>query len=74
MKYFTLFTGTLICCLTTMSAQAYRGEDLAKGAKLSIIEARAIAQKTYPGILVDEQLEKLKGGSGDRKNIRRQIR
>ena len=43
---------------------AYTGEKLAKGAKVSIDEARAIALKAQPGTISDEELEQEKGGSG----------
>jgi uncharacterized membrane protein YkoI len=43
---------------------AYTGENLAKGAKISIDDARAIALKAWPGTITDEELEKEKGGSG----------
>ena len=43
---------------------AYTGEKLAKGAKVSIEQARAIAQQARPGAITDEELEREKGGSG----------
>src|SRR6478736_3155976 len=43
---------------------AYTGEKLAKGAKVSIEEARAIALKAQPGTISDEELEREGGGSG----------
>jgi hypothetical protein len=43
---------------------AYTGEKLAKGAKVSIDQARAIALKAKPGTISDEELEPEKGGSG----------
>ena len=46
------------------AAQAYTGEALAKQAKVSITEARAIALKAHPGKITDEELENEKGGSG----------
>jgi uncharacterized membrane protein YkoI len=42
----------------------YTGEEFAKAAKVSLAEARAIALKTFPGKIKDEELEKEKGGSG----------
>ena len=45
-------------------AFAYTGENLAKGAKINIDEARTIALKARPGTITDEELEKEKGGSG----------
>jgi uncharacterized membrane protein YkoI len=49
---------------STLPASAYTGEELAKGAKVSIADARAIALKAYPGKITDEELEKEGGGSG----------
>jgi uncharacterized membrane protein YkoI len=46
------------------SASAYTGEELAKNAKVSIVDARAIALKAFPGVITDEELEKEKGGTG----------
>ena len=43
---------------------AYTGEKLAKGAKVSIDQARAIALKAKPGTISDQELEREKGGSG----------
>lgn len=43
---------------------AYTGEKLAKGAKVSIEQARTIAQQARPGAITDEELEREKGGSG----------
>jgi uncharacterized membrane protein YkoI len=45
-------------------ALAYTGEKLAKDAKISIAEARAIALKAHPGKITDEELEREAGGSG----------
>ena len=43
---------------------AYTGEPLAKGAKVSIDQARAIALQARAGAITDEELEREKGGSG----------
>ena len=43
---------------------AYTGEKLAKAAKVSIDQARAIALKAKPGTISDQELEREKGGSG----------
>ena len=48
------------------AAQAYTGEALAKHAKVSITQARAIALKAHAGKITDEELEKEAGGSGMR--------
>ncbi len=41
-----------------LSAHAYEGEKLAKDVKVTIAEARAIALKTQPGKITEEELEK----------------
>lgn len=46
------------------TALAYKGEELAKQAKISLEQARKIALKAFPGKIVDEELEKETGGSG----------
>ena len=43
---------------------AYTGEELAKYAKVTLPEARAIALRAFPGKITDEELEKEEGGSG----------
>jgi uncharacterized membrane protein YkoI len=45
-------------------ATAYSGEELAKTAKVTLEDARAIALKARPGTVTDQELEKEKGGSG----------
>ena len=45
-------------------ATAYTGEELAKTAKVTLEDARAIALKARPGAITDQELEKEKGGSG----------
>lgn len=45
-------------------AFGYAGEELAPKARVSITEARAIALKTVPGDITDEELETEEGGSG----------
>jgi uncharacterized membrane protein YkoI len=45
-------------------AMAYTGEDMAKTAKVTLEDARAIALKARPGAITDQELEKEKGGSG----------
>lgn len=50
--------------MAAMSAEAYDGSQYAKEAKLTLHQARAIALKTYPGTVVEEELEHRKGGSG----------
>jgi uncharacterized membrane protein YkoI len=47
-----------------IAAFAYAGQELASGAQVRIDQARAIALKTVPGQIIDEELEKEEGGSG----------
>ena len=54
--------GSLI--IATPPASAYTGQELAKGAKITLDEARAVALKAHPGEITDEELEKERGGSG----------
>ena len=42
----------------------FTGDKLAKDARISLEEARAIALKSSPGEITDEELEKEGGGSG----------
>ena len=60
--YKVLIAGLLVS--TAMTVQAYTGEKLAKVAKIKLEEAREIAMKAHPGKIVDQELEKEKGGSG----------
>jgi uncharacterized membrane protein YkoI len=53
-----------LALLFAYPALAYTGEKLAKDAKISIAEARAIALKAHPGKITDEELEREAGGSG----------
>jgi uncharacterized membrane protein YkoI len=53
-----------LALLFVCPALAYTGEELAKGAKISIAEARAIALKAHPGKITDEELERESGGTG----------
>jgi uncharacterized membrane protein YkoI len=62
---FSLAGGAVIAlAMATIPAVAYTGQEMAKHAKVSITEARAIALKAHPGKITDEELEKEKGGSG----------
>lgn len=54
----------LVMLLGAVGAQAYTGEALAKHAKVTMAEARAIALKAHAGKITDEELEKEAGGSG----------
>jgi uncharacterized membrane protein YkoI len=55
---------TAVLLAITFPAMAYTGQELAKYAKISIRQARAIALKAHPGEIIDEELEKETGGSG----------
>jgi hypothetical protein len=62
-----LLVSAAICAFLVVGAgvvSAYTGEELAKDAKVTLPEARAIALKAFPGKITDEELEKEKGGSG----------
>lgn len=58
-QYGALSLALLLAC----PALAYTGEKLAKDAKVSIAEARAIALKAHPGKITDEELERESGGT-----------
>jgi hypothetical protein len=55
-RYGALSLALLFAC----PALAYTGEKLAKDAKVSMAEARAIALKAHPGKITDEELEYVK--------------
>jgi Peptidase propeptide and YPEB domain len=59
-RYGVLSLALLFAC----PALGYTGEKLAKDAKISIAEARAIALKAHPGKITDEELEREAGGTG----------
>lgn len=46
------------------AAKPLKGGQLARQAKISLSQARAIALHARPGTVTDEELEKEKGGSG----------
>jgi uncharacterized membrane protein YkoI len=46
------------------ASKPFTGEKLAKNAKITMADARAIALKAHPGKITDEELENEKGGSG----------
>ena len=52
---------SLLLMAGTLSAYAYDGEKLAKDAKITITEARAIALKAQAGKITEEELEKEDG-------------
>jgi uncharacterized membrane protein YkoI len=49
---------------SAIGAQAFTGKQYTKDATVSLEHAREIAVKVVPGKIVDEELEKGKGGSG----------
>ncbi|MDA8416824.1 MAG: PepSY domain-containing protein [Betaproteobacteria bacterium] len=53
----------LLCGVAT-TALAYKGDQYAKEATLTIEQARAEAIKAYPGTILEEELEHKLGGSG----------
>ncbi len=60
-----VMTGILATvAMLSLNALAYSGSEYEKEAKLTIIDAREIALKAYPGTVVDEELEHKLGGSG----------
>ncbi len=63
-KKIVLSALVVLCAAIPLAAQAYKGEHFAKDAKISIEAARTIALKAYPGKIIDEELEREKGGSG----------
>ena len=54
----------LVVLVCATEAEAYKGEQLAPKAKITIDQARSIAMKARHGTITDEELEKEKGGSG----------
>ena len=67
MRFAAMAFGLALAGLISVASShsfAYTGEKLAKEAKISIDEARAIALKARPGTITDEELEREKGGSG----------
>jgi len=46
------------------TAFAFKGQEYARQAKLTLPQARAVALKAVPGTVTDEELEKEPGGSG----------
>ncbi len=49
---------------TATAAHDFNGRQYAKDAKISLDDARRIAQKACAGVIVAEELEKESGGSG----------
>lgn len=57
-----ILAGTL--ALATLAAHATSAGELAKMAKVDMVQARQLALKAYPGKIIKEELEQEKGGSG----------
>ena len=61
----TVMIGLLTAAaMASLNAQAYSGSEYEKDAKITLQNARDIALKTYPGTVVDQELEHKLGGSG----------
>lgn len=63
-KMFGLAVLGLLMIGSVNGAKAYTGKELAKEAKVSLLNARSLALKAHPGKITDEELEKETGGSG----------
>ncbi|MFM9937827.1 MAG: PepSY domain-containing protein [Novosphingobium sp.] len=68
-----LMIGAAIIALTlgsaagaSISSTRYKGHELAKTVKITLVKARAAALKARPGKIIDQELEKEQGGSGMR--------
>lgn len=55
---------SLLLAAAAVAAQAASPAKLEAQAKVTMVNARAIALKAYPGKIVKEELEQEKGGSG----------
>ncbi len=62
LRVITLSLAGLFFC--TSAAMAFTGQKYAHEAKITLVQARAIALKTQPGKITDEELEREPGGSG----------
>jgi uncharacterized membrane protein YkoI len=58
-----LLSGTAMAGYDSTS-KTYDGQKLANRASVTILQARAIALKAHPGEIIDQELEKEKGGTG----------
>lgn len=54
----------IVLLAAAFSVHAFTGSQYAKEAKISLSQARAIALQAHDGRIVDEELEREKGGSG----------
>jgi uncharacterized membrane protein YkoI len=63
MKNSLLFVGFALLAASA-SATAFKGQEYAPAAKISLEAARGIALKARPGTITDQELERERGGSG----------
>ncbi len=63
-RHLTLLGSAVAIVALSQSALAYKGEELAAQAKVSLTQAREIALRARPGTITDEELERERGGSG----------
>jgi uncharacterized membrane protein YkoI len=63
MKNALLFVGFALLAASG-SAMAFKGQEYAPAATISLEAARGIALKARPGTITDEELEREHGGSG----------
>lgn len=64
---FGVICTALLCNLIAnvpMPARAYTGQDPALKAKVTLMQARAIALTAAPGVITDQELEREAGGRG----------
>ena len=59
-----IMLAALLALFASTPVFAFTGSQYAKEAKISLQQARAIATKACPGKIVDQELEREKGGSG----------
>ena len=58
------FAAAIVLSGSALGAQTFTGKQFIKDATVSLQHAREIALKVVPGKIVDEELERGKGGSG----------
>ena len=64
MKHLSIIAASLALVAAGTSVFAYQGQSLTPQARITIVQARAIAIRAVPGTIVSEELEKEAGGSG----------
>ena len=62
-KLIAVVAGSVLL-IASVNARAFTGQQFIEDAKVHITQARAIALKARSGKIVDEELEKERGGSG----------